>query len=86
MLEVDNNAARIICFGSAHKTTTKLNHINCCQEWARTLCNRDIMTLVQCHVDTDLNDAELNTKILSRGPFEKAHNHVMAEPNVHHDE
>ena len=38
------------------------------------------------HVDTDLNDSDINTKILSRGPFEKVRNRIMVEHNVHHDE
>ena len=83
-LEMDNDAARIFCLGSAHKTKLKHIAIDCRQEWVRTLRNRDIMTPM--HVDTDLNDADLNTKILSRGPFEKVRNRVMVEHNVHHDE
>ena len=83
-LEMDNDAARMFCLGSAHKT--KLKHIDCHQEWVRTLRNRDIMTPVQCHVDTDLKDSDINTKILSRGPFEKIRNHITVEHNVHHDE
>ena len=43
-LEMDNDAARIFCLGTAHKT--KLKHIDCCQEWVKTLRNRDIMTPV----------------------------------------
>ena len=81
-LEMDNDAARIFCIGAAHKT--KLKHIDCRQEWVRTLRNRDIMTPV--HIDSELNDADLFTKILARGPFEKVHNRVMVEHNVHHDE
>ena len=81
-LEMDNYAARIFCLGSAHKT--KLKHIDCRQEWVRTLRNRAIMTPV--HVDTDLNDSDICTKILSRGPFEKVRNRIMVEHNVHHDE
>ena len=65
-LEMDNDANRIFCLGSAHKTN--LIHIDCRQEWVRTLRNRDMMTPVQCHVDTDLNNSDINTKILSRGP------------------
>ena len=40
VLEMDNDAARIFCLGSAHKT--KLKHIDCRQEWVRTLRNRAI--------------------------------------------
>ena len=32
-LEMDNDAARIFCLGSAHKT--KLKHIDCRQEWVK---------------------------------------------------
>ena len=83
-LEMDNDAARIFCLGSAHKTKLKHNGIDCRQEWVRTLRSRDIMTPV--HVDSELDDADLFTKILARGPFEKARNRVMVEHNVHHDE
>ena len=66
-LEMDNDAARIFCLGTAHKT--KLKQIDCRQEWARTLsnCYRDLVTPV--HVDTEKNNANIFTKIL-RGPFE----------------
>ena len=83
-LEMDNDAARIFCIGSAHKT--KLKHIDCRQEWVRKLRDRNIMTPVQCHVDSKDNDAYLFTKILSREPFEMARSRIMVEPNVHHDE
>ena len=82
LLEMDNDAAWMFCLGTAHKT--KLKHIDCRQEWVRNLRNRDIMTPV--HVDTELNNADLFTKILARGPFEKVHNRVMVEHSVHHDE
>ena len=85
VLEMYNDAGRIIvCLGSAHKT--KLKHIECRQEWVRTLRNRDIMTPVHAIVDTELNDVDLFTKILARGPFEKVCNRIMVEHNVHHDE
>ena len=50
VLEMDNDAARIFCLGTAHKTKPK--HIDCRQEWVRTLRNRDIMTPVHDIVDT----------------------------------
>ena len=81
-LGMDNDAARIFCLGSAHKT--KLKHIDCRQEWVRKLRDRDIMTPV--HVDSKDNDADLFTKILSREPFEMVRNRIMVEHNVHHDE
>ena len=81
-LEMDNDAARIFCLGSAHKT--KLKHIDCRQEWVKCLRDRKIMTPV--HVDSKDNDADLFTKILSREPFEMVRNRIMVEHNVHHDE
>ena len=80
-LEMDNDAARIFCPGTAHKT--KLKHINCRQEWVKTLRNRDIMTPVH---DTEKNNASIFTKILARGPFEMVRNRIMVEHNVHHDD
>ena len=80
MLKMDNDAAQIFCLGSMHKT--KLKHINCHQEWVR--CLGKIMAPV--HVNSKDNDADLFTKILSREPFEMAHNCIMVEHNIHHDE
>ena len=85
-LEMDNGAARMFCLGSAHKTKLKHICINCRQEWVRMLRDRDIMTPVQCHVDSKDNDADLFTKILSREPFEMVRNCIMVEHSVHHDE
>ena len=67
-LEMDNDAARTLCLGSAHKT--KLKHIDCRQECVR--CLRDRKTMTPVHVDSKDNDADLFTKILSRAPSEKA--------------
>ena len=83
-LEMDKDAARIFCLGSAHKA--KLKHIDCRQEWARTLRDRDIMTPVHNAIDTELNDADLFTNILARGPFEMVRHRIMVEHNIHHDE
>ena len=69
---------------SAHKT--KLKHIDYRQEWVMTLRNRDIHVMAPVHIDTDLNDADLFTKMLARGPFEKVCNQIMVEHNIHHDE
>ena len=83
-LEMDNNAARVFCLGSAHKT--KLKHINRqqeCLEWVRTLHNRAVICMTPVHVDADLNDSDICTKILRRGPFEKVRNRTMVEHNVH---
>ena len=83
-LETDNDAARIFCLGSAHKTKPK--HIDCRQEWVRMLRDRDIMTPVHDIVDSKDNDADPFTKILSREPFEIVRSRIMVEHNVHHDE
>ena len=48
---------------------TKLKHIDCRQEWARTLRDKDIC--LPQHVDTELNLADLFTKILSVGVFQR---------------
>ena len=72
VLEMDNDAARFFCLGTAHKT--KLEHIDCRQEWVRTLRNRGIMA--PGHIATELNDADIFTKILARGPFEKVRNRI----------
>ena len=82
--EMDNDAARIFCLGSAHKTKLALKHIDCRQEWVRKLRDRNIMT--PAHVDSKDNDADLFTKILPREPFEMVRNRIMVEHNVHHDE
>ena len=84
-LQTDSDAARTFCLGSAHKT--KLKHIDCRQEWVifiRGLRNRDIMAPV--HVDSELDDADLFTEILARGPFEKARSCAVVEHTAHHDE
>ena len=83
-LEMDDDAARTFCLGTAHKT--KLKHIDRRQEWVKTLRNRDVMTPVQCHVDTEKKDADSFTKILARGLFEMVRNRIMVKHNVHHDE
>ena len=46
-LEMDNDAARIFCLGTAHKIKLKHVHIDCHQEWVRALRNRDTMTPVR---------------------------------------
>ena len=46
-LEIDNDAARICCLGSAHKA--KLKHIDCRQEWVRNLRNRASAIMTPVH-------------------------------------
>lgn len=66
VLEMDNEAAKVFCQGSAQKT--KLKHIDCRQEWVRTLRNREIMT--PQHVPTADNLADILTKILGPQVFQ----------------
>ena len=66
VLEMDNEAARIFCMGSAQKT--KLKHIDFRQEWVQTLRNRGMMT--PQHVDSAENLADILTKILGPQVFQ----------------
>ena len=59
--------------GSAAKT--KLKHIDCRQEWVKVLRNKDILKPV--HVDSKDNVADLFTKILPRGTFERLRDSIM---------
>ena len=65
-LQMDNEAARIFCMGSAAKT--RLKHIDCRQEFVRLLRSKDILRAV--HVPSKENLADLMTKILPRPTFE----------------
>ena len=65
-LQMDNEAARIFCMGSAAKT--RLKHIDCRQEFVRLLRDRKIVRPV--HVPSKENLADLMTKILPRPTFE----------------
>ena len=65
-LEMDNDACRIFCQASAQKT--KLKHIDCRQQWVRTLRDRSIM--VPVHVPTTDNLADILTKILGPQVFQ----------------
>ena len=64
-LELDNEAARIFANASAQRS--KLKHIDCRQEWVKTLRDKSICTPV--HIPTKDNLADLFTKILPLGDF-----------------
>ena len=83
-LKMDSDAARIFCLGTAQKI--KLKHIDCRQEWVKTLRNKDTMTPVHNIMDTVKPDAETVTKVLARGPSKMVRNRIMMEHNVYHDE
>ena len=72
-LEMDNDAARIFCKGSAQKT--KLKHIDCRQQWVQTLRDRDVMTPE--YVPTKENLADIFTKILDKNTFEYLRDQLM---------
>ena len=72
-LLMDNEAARVFCMDTAFKT--RMKHIDCRQEWVRTLRDRGIITPV--HVPTADNLADLFTKILSEPVFTLLRNRMM---------
>ena len=74
---MDNEAAEIFakdtCFNSA------LKHIDTRQEWVKTLRDRNVCT--PGRVSTDLNLADLFTKILGRVRFEYLRSQTMYNPD-----
>ena len=74
-LEMDNEAARIFAANSAQRT--KLKHIDCRQHWVRMLRDKDICNPV--HVDTKKNLADIFTKILPAGDFERLRDSCMVK-------
>ena len=72
-LEMDNRAARIFCLGSALKT--KLKHIDCRQEWVKTLRDRGIVDPVW--IPTKDNLADMFTKILQKATLEHLQKKLM---------
>ena len=76
ILQMDNAAAQIFAEGSAFKT--KLKHIDCRQEWVKTL--RDRGTCIPLHVDSSDNLADIFTKILQPDVFERLRDRIMFNP------
>ena len=72
-IQMDNSAAEKFSLGTAFKS--KLKHIDCRQEWVRMLRDRNICTPV--HVDTKLNLADMFTKLLPAGDFERLRSLIM---------
>ena len=66
ILEIDNSAAIIFTQGNAQKT--KLKHIDCQQEWVKTIRDKGILYVK--HVSTKDNLADIFTKILDYKTFE----------------
>ena len=73
ILEMDNDAAKIFADNSAGKT--KLKHIDCRQDWVRTLRNRELVRAT--HVDTKDNLADLFTKILQKNDFVRLRDRIF---------
>jgi hypothetical protein len=78
ILEMDNDAARIFTNATAMKT--KMKHIDCRQEWVRTL--RDKSVCLPAHVPTADNLADIFTKILDKETFERLRDSFMTVFNV----
>ena len=66
ILEVDSQAAVIFTKGNAQQT--KLKHIDCRQEWVKTIRDKGILYVK--HVSTKDNLADIFTKILDYKTFE----------------
>ena len=72
-LGVDNTTA--MSFANRTCNRSKLKHIDCRQEWVKTLRDKDIVKLV--YVPTDDNVADMFTKILAKDKFCKFRNSLM---------
>jgi hypothetical protein len=77
-LQMDNAAAQIFAEGSAFKT--KLKHIDCRQEWVKTLRDRKIC--IPLHVSSSDNLADIFTKILQPDVFERLRDRIMYNPDA----
>ena len=74
-LQVDNTTVEAFHRGTVQRS--KLKHIDCRQEWVKTLRDKDLVKVV--HVDTALNVADIGTKILDRLTFERLRDMFMFE-------
>ena len=63
--------------------TPKLKHIDCRQEWVKMIRNKKI--LLPTHVDSADNLADLFTKILDKGTFERLRDQIMVKRHIEHD-
>ena len=74
-LLIDNTAAIIFADNSCFKS--KLKHIDCRQEWVKTLRDKNI--IVPAYVSTNENVADIFTKILSTQTFTYLRDKIMFE-------
>jgi len=72
-LQVDNQAALAFVYNTVQRS--RLRHIDCRMEWVKAIRNQDIMTAV--HVSSELNLADLFTKILATDRFQYLRNRMM---------
>ena len=72
-LQVDNQAALAFVYNTVQRS--RLRHIDCRMEWVKAIRNQDIMTAV--HVSSELNLADLFTKILVTDRFQYLRNRMM---------
>jgi histone deacetylase 1/2 len=75
ILKMDNAAAEAFANNSCFKS--KLKHIDCRQQWVRTL--RDKLIVIPQHVPTIDNLADLFTKILPTPTFIRLRNRMMKQ-------
>lgn len=75
ILQMDNAAAEAFSNNSCFKS--KLKHIDCRQEWVRTL--RDSAIITPKHVTSADNLADLFTKILPASTFVRLRNRMMRQ-------
>ena len=80
-LEMDNEGARIFTENSAQRS--KLKHIDCRQEWVKTLRDRNIC--IPVHIPTEDNLADIFTKILPRQTFVKFRDQLLFEYDLVQD-
>ena len=73
-LGMDNTTAEAFCNDTVKRS--KLKHIDCRQEWVKLLRNKNVMKAK--HVDTNLNLADLFTKILPARQFQCLRDQMMA--------
>ena len=74
-LQMDNSTAEVFTNDTAYKS--KLKHIDVRQEWVKTLRDKNILCPV--HVDTSDNLADLFTKILPKGDFQRLRDSMMKQ-------
>ena len=72
-IQMDNSAAECFTNGTAFKS--KLKHIDCRQEWVKVLRDKNIC--IPVHVDTQVNLADMFTKILDATTFERLRSMIM---------